>query len=370
VTPDAETVDRLIGQFIQAAIDPAGWMPAMAALSDALGAVTCTLELTDLATGAAHIENVVPLDDDVRRAYEERVFHINPRIARAVAMPEGHIADDRTLLRAGDPHLDEFLDWLGRAPYHYIIGGKILNRGSHAGFLTASFSKQQGLASDDHRAVFTRMTPHLVNAVAVGRALSANRLRNDLVALDALGSERAFALLDRAGRVAECSSGFARVLRTGRVLGVRRSRLVGIAPQHRSLVERFVASAIRAGITDAPPAPVRLASIDAPRGLILRALPLTAMADAFAIFHPVALITVTDLDQPVRASRHDLMVLFDLTPREADVAASVGEGNAIAKVAASLAISEHTVRQHLKAVFGKLGITRQAELAGMIARLG
>jgi DNA-binding CsgD family transcriptional regulator len=102
---------------------------------------------------------------------------------------------------------------------------------------------------------------------------------------------------------------------------------------------------------------------------VLRAVPLTRNNDLFDLFRPAALLTLVDLDQPQRVRRDDLIALFDLTSREADIAALLGEGETTEGVARRLEISEHTVRQHLKAIFGKVGVSRQAELVGVVSRL-
>jgi DNA-binding CsgD family transcriptional regulator len=70
------------------------------------------------------------------------------------------------------------------------------------------------------------------------------------------------------------------------------------------------------------------------------------------------------------ATPADLAVIvtqaYGLTPREFEVARLVAQGLPTAEIAAALFISPHTVRGHLKAVFGKAGISSRGEL---VARL-
>lgn len=365
-----EDIGTILQSFATAALDPTQWVPAMTSLSHAMGAVGCALELTDLNTGAAYMANSAALDDDLARDYEERIFHINPRIQCALSMPTGQVADDSVLMARETPHKSEFLDWLERSPYFYIIGGKILNKGGHVGFLTANFTKRHGMVEEAHHDVFSILTPQLINIVEVGRALSANRLRHDLIGLEALDTDRCFGLLDRSGRLLECSAGFAAALRARRVLGLRDSRLVAIHASHRAAVDLFLASILGDPRVTNPPLPVRLASPDAPRGVVLRAIPVSPGNHPFSVFGPTALITLTDLDAPVRARRQELANLFSLTEREAEVAALIGEGCTIEQTVKQLAISAYTVRQHLKAVFSKIGVSRQAELVAIVSRLG
>jgi DNA-binding CsgD family transcriptional regulator len=209
----------------------------------------------------------------------------------------------------------------------------------------------------------------VINFVEVGRALNGDRLQNTLITQNALDEGRPFALLDRAGRLIECSAGFEAILRSRQVLGLRDRTLVAIHAQHRGAVERFLESALGVRRYLDRPMPIRLATPDCPRGIILRAVPLAEQNDVFDVFRPAALITLTDLDQPCRVLRQELVALFGLTEREADVTALVCEGVTTEKAAHQLAISEYTVRQHLKAVFGKIGVSRQAELVAIVSRL-
>ncbi|MFD2352237.1 LuxR C-terminal-related transcriptional regulator [Nonomuraea ferruginea] len=66
------------------------------------------------------------------------------------------------------------------------------------------------------------------------------------------------------------------------------------------------------------------------------------------------------------ASPGDLAVIvaqaYGLTPREFEVAQFVARGLSTAEIATALFISPHTVRGHLKAVFGKAGISSRGEL--------
>ncbi|MFC5181281.1 helix-turn-helix domain-containing protein [Actinomadura harenae] len=70
------------------------------------------------------------------------------------------------------------------------------------------------------------------------------------------------------------------------------------------------------------------------------------------------------------ASAADLGVLvaeaYGLTPRELEIARLVARGLGTGPIAETLVISPHTVRGHLKAVFGKLGVSSRGEL---VARL-
>jgi len=65
-----------------------------------------------------------------------------------------------------------------------------------------------------------------------------------------------------------------------------------------------------------------------------------------------------------------LRLLFDLTPAEARLTRRLVEGQTLAAAAAGLSIMEATARVHLRRVFAKTGVGRQAELVRLLSGLG
>jgi DNA-binding CsgD family transcriptional regulator len=64
-----------------------------------------------------------------------------------------------------------------------------------------------------------------------------------------------------------------------------------------------------------------------------------------------------------------LQALFDLTATEADLAARIAAGQTTDEIAAREGKSVSTVRNQLKSALEKTGCRRQADLAGLLARL-
>jgi DNA-binding NarL/FixJ family response regulator len=72
-------------------------------------------------------------------------------------------------------------------------------------------------------------------------------------------------------------------------------------------------------------------------------------------------------DSPVAAAPAAAAVLADLTPREREVLACVGEGLSNRLIARRLGIAEKTVKTHLTRVFTVIGVTDCTQVAPLVA---
>jgi DNA-binding CsgD family transcriptional regulator len=64
-----------------------------------------------------------------------------------------------------------------------------------------------------------------------------------------------------------------------------------------------------------------------------------------------------------------LMDVFGLTPREAEIAARLAQGDMLNDIAAGLAIRYTTARVHLRSIFTKVQVNSQAQLVAMLVNL-
>jgi DNA-binding CsgD family transcriptional regulator len=124
------------------------------------------------------------------------------------------------------------------------------------------------------------------------------------------------------------------------------------------LITMYRASAIRQGAGDGT-ARTRVRSRTG-RWLVCHASCLRA-ADGSA--GPTAL--VIEPAQPA-AVAPIVVEAYDLTEREQEVIAHVARGTSTADMAAELHLSPHTVRDHLKAIFAKVGVSSRGELTATL----
>lgn len=172
------------------------------------------------------------------------------------------------------------------------------------------------------------------------------------------------------GEIAALNARAAAVL--GDVLTVRQGRLV-VSPQKRqSELERLLR-------TDCGPATGAAEAVDivvlprsrGRRPLILQVTPLAKpLFPAHFLKNPTAFLVIAlDLDDSVEPSNLAALGSLGLTPAEARVAVQVGSGLAPQASADELGVSVATVRAHLKSIYQKIGIRRQADLVQLLGKL-
>src|SRR6185503_17212794 len=97
------------------------------------------------------------------------------------------------------------------------------------------------------------------------------------------------------------------------------------------------------------------------RWLVLHASPLTGPASADGGL--VALVIEAAKSAEIAPI---IIEAYSLTPRERDVLGAIARGGSTAEIATELFLSPHTVRDYVKTVFEKLGVSSRSEL---VARL-
>jgi DNA-binding NarL/FixJ family response regulator len=106
---------------------------------------------------------------------------------------------------------------------------------------------------------------------------------------------------------------------------------------------------------------------DTPPGDILTAIRLVAAGDA--IISPSVTRTLLGHFAPSEASERQQAAarkLADLSDRELEVARAVGDGSSNAEIAASLFVSEATVKAHVSRMLTKLGVSNRVQVAILV----
>ncbi len=205
-----------------------------------------------------------------------------------------------------------------------------------------------------------RLAPHLNRALRVSLLLRELEARAD--ACTEMGDRAVVGLVltDPAGRVAETNSVAREILAKGDGLVIRDGMLRAARGAESAELARLIREA--AGSRVMPLSGVmRVSRPSLRRPLPLVVSPTRNAISPFGRSHAVC-VSFADPERAPEADAEMLARLYGLTRREASVAALLVEGRSPAETAAELAMTENTVRTHIRHAFEKLGAERLSDL--------
>ena len=367
---------RILAALHEASFDDAVW-PAAAALIDE----ACGTKGNMLVFGDGHAHDDVSIffsrlcfRGERREAWErdffERFHHIDERIPRLRKLP------DAKLVRAADLYTDA--EKKTSPAYNEALPlSDTLNSlnvrldgadGSRIVFAVAD-PVGGGDWTSDRLATVTGLLPHLRQFADTRQALAnARALGHSLMAL--LDNTRCGVVqLDLRGRIVAANDRALDILRAGDRLTDRAGYLqAAIAEEHAEL--QALLARVLPPFGDQGAAGTMTMRRSA--GMAQLALHVTPVGERNRDDAPggvAALLLVHEPDSGARIDPAQVSALLGLTPMEGRVAALLAEGRTVAEVSLALGRSHHTVRWHMKHLFQKLGVTRQAGLALLISSL-
>ena len=185
-------------------------------------------------------------------------------------------------------------------------------------------------------------------------------------ALDAFDlSGTAVILLDRQRHVIRANAS-AELLLTGDVR-ISGRKLVAKDARATAALDRVLHGLLWSRNGGALAAPIALPRRDQ-RPLLAHVLKLSSLT-ANALADCQAAIVLVDPDRQWRPTETTLQAAFGLSMAEARLASRIASGQDLETISAQLGVSKETSRSHLKAIFAKTGVQRQAELVALLARL-
>ncbi|MBB5765253.1 helix-turn-helix transcriptional regulator [Methylorubrum rhodesianum] len=209
-------------------------------------------------------------------------------------------------------------------------------------------------------ATLNGLRPHLARAALLSARLEMERVATTTRTLEALGLPAA--VLGSGGRVIGANPSLVAMM--PHTLSDQPSRLAVVDPAADRLLREALTRSGQGSERAVRSIPIAASGERPP--VILHLVPIRGAAhDVFTGARFVLIATpVTAQDVP---SADVVQGLFDLTPGEARLATLIAAGDAPAPAAAKLGITPSTARSVLKRVFQKTGVSRQAELVGLLA---
>lgn len=363
-----EIPDALLNLIYDAATDDTLWPSVLRKIADLTESGNGILLCQSAKQRAVFFEYHYNTDDACIRALGERHI-LNPwsdYLGRR--QTSGIIVPSERILSLSELRRTTFYDEVLRP--QNTSHGALLGLADTSDFAVACVTGREarhGPYDEASLRFFGRIAPHLTRAIQLGYRVNGYRAmqRVEYRTLDRLAI--GIILLDRRARILFANAA-ARAL-DGAPLQLRNGKVGHASVLHARRLDDLVQSLLR----DTPMAAISLPHLEDGHPLTVLATALRGHdLDRFTDAHLKDAAVILFIFDPASRSGIPaawLTEAYGLTHAEANVAIAAATCGTVAETAGHLRISPNTVKTHLRHVFAKTGITRQAELASLIASL-
>ena len=344
----------------EAAVVPSLWPQALDVLSRQMGAIGTVL--FTLSRGQSRWV----ASDGLRQGFSDLeskgLIAGNIRLARTIERGLTQVpVSDYDLLDDEEMNRDPLYGHIRKKGWGWFIGSAIEVPGGDQLVYNVERALKDGPFGADELVEMGAVHPHIARAGILAARIGLERTRAAAEALGVIGLP--CGVISSSNRLLLSNALFEAYVPS---LILDRQDRVHLA---NSRADAMLVSALkRVSMAPLPLGPLSIpvpASIDQP-ATVVHVLPVRRAAnDVFS--GASCLLVATPVARKAMPSAALIQGLFDLTAKEAMIAQGIGSGATLNDVAASANISVNTVKTHMKSIFGKTGVTRQADLVAQLS---
>ena len=215
----------------------------------------------------------------------------------------------------------------------------------------------------------TRLLPHVQQFVCIRQALVRAGARSATVT-GLLDNPRVGVLhLDRRGQVLEANDRGRVILRSGDGLSDRDGTLRARLPEDQARLERLLGEALPASNAHAVGGSMLLRRSSVLPPFVMHVKPVAFPQPDYGARHVAALVLLAEPGYRHRIDPETVATTLDLTPGETQVAIWLAEGKSVRAMAETTGRTEGAIYRHLKHIYRKQSISRQADLVRLVLSL-
>ncbi len=333
-----------------------------------LGARSALLRENDYTAGHVGLFETVGYDATFVAAYRDHFVHLDYFAPVLAKMPVGaFITGDRAVPWEVQRRSEFYNDYVLPQKQRHVMGGILAQSNRYRLMFALQRELGQPDYTEDDLQLVRLIAPHMAKAVQINRQMTdvSTQKHWALSALDRL--RVGVILLDERGRPLFLNREAERLATTGNDFVAGREGLALPSATETACLQRMIADAAKVASGKAGTAGnlhIHLASTSAaklqfnviplPRDLSERAWEQSQCNGCVAVF-------ISASGGP-HLSWERMKRMYGFTQAEAKLAAQLAKGASLEAAAEANSVSIGTVRSHLKSIFTKTGVSRQAEL--------
>ncbi|MDE0164731.1 MAG: helix-turn-helix transcriptional regulator [Bryobacterales bacterium] len=369
---DQDAFERILASLHVAMLDDTRW-PATSALIDEACGLTCNALWVDegpkddiglLLLGFFYRGQRRP---DLEREYLEVYHPINEAIPRHLQLPEGRLVllkdlftpeELKTSLTYNEAYsrmncqngLSALLDGPGGSHMTWSLGDPAATDGWGASQIT----------------MVKGLMPHIRQFVRVRQALVRAQTRNTTLTTLLDNSRIGVLHLDRRGRILAVNDRARSILQRGDGLSDSDGVLRASTPEDNSRLDRLLDAALPTSGAVAVSGSMLLGRSSVLPPLVVHVKPVGVAQHDYGARHVAALVLIVDPSSQHRIAPALVAKTLGLTPAESQVAVWLAEGKSVNEIAEATGRSRDSIYWHLKQIYRKRHISRQADLVRLV----
>ena len=281
-----------------------------------------------------------------------------------VGLPSDHVVTAEELLGLRWRESEIYQQFLKPVDVLHALGADIHTDDGVECRFRVSRSHAEVNFDDSDKAVCTALLPHLKRAVQIHSQLDLIESERKLLAGTVDRMLVGTLILDERGAILKTNDIAREMIRAGDSIREVSGELHTVSATENRELQRLIKQALGGNTTDAP-AIIEAMSINRPSGrgklgVLIRSNPPAEWSEGQR--RPSVAVFIRDPERRSEASVEMVRRLFDLTAAEASLAIALANGFTLEEAAVQLGIRKNTARAHLRAIFSKIGITRQTTL--------